>query len=45
MKLNLNDASLSFEPENSEILGSGFRWFLGTLHLEVIKERLERIWA
>ena len=43
MKLNLNDASLSFEPENSEILGSGFRCgFLGTLHLEVIKERLER---
>jgi GTP-binding protein LepA len=42
-KLNLNDSSLSFEPENSEILGSGFRCgFLGTLHLEVVKERLER---
>ena len=42
-KLNLNDASLVFEPENSEILGSGFRCgFLGTLHMEVIKERLER---
>ena len=32
-----------FEPENSEILGSGFRCgFLGTLHMEVVKERLER---
>ena len=42
-KLNLNDSSLTFEPENSEILGSGFRCgFLGTLHLEVVKERLER---
>ena len=42
-KLNLNDSSLNFEPENSEILGSGFRCgFLGTLHLEVVKERLER---
>lgn len=42
-KLSLNDSSIVFEPENSEILGSGFRCgFLGTLHLEVIKERLER---
>ena len=42
-KLNLNDASLVFEPENSEILGSGFRCgSLGTLHMEVVKERLER---
>ena len=43
LKLNLNDSSLVFEPENSEILGSGFRCgFLGTLHMEVVKERLER---
>ena len=42
-KLSLNDSSVVFEPENSEILGSGFRCgFLGTLHMEVIKERLER---
>ena len=42
-KLSLNDSSVAFEPENSEILGSGFRCgFLGTLHMEVIKERLER---
>ncbi len=42
-KLSLNDSSISYEPETSAALGFGFRvGFLGLLHMEVIKERLER---